>query len=102
MKKQARLIRTCKLNRTERHFYARLIGELQFFRRRMGISQSTLEQTLGVSEGMVAKWETAARFPGPFNLMCWCQALGLELHVGASVETLQELRQAEAITVQDR
>lgn len=63
----------------ERDFYDPLISRLADARRERGMSQAALDHRLGVSEGLTAKWESKARLPGAFFLMCWCQALGLEL-----------------------
>lgn len=65
----------------ERNYYRKLIEDLARLRKARGLSQEALGDRLGVSDGMVAKWETAARLPGAFFLMCWCKALGVTLSV---------------------
>lgn len=65
----------------EHTFYRTLIGQLVERRRKMGMSQSELNDRLGMSEAMVAKWESMARFPGAFFLMCWAKALGVKFIV---------------------
>lgn len=67
---------------SEEHlFYDALIADLKHARSRLGLSQSDLEYRLGVSEGLVAKWESKARLPGAFFLMCWCMALNVRLTI---------------------
>lgn len=63
----------------ERDFYHALIGELVTARKRRGLSQAALDDVIGISEGCTAKWESLARIPGAFFLMCWCKALGVRL-----------------------
>jgi transcriptional regulator with XRE-family HTH domain len=70
-----------QLSSEERNYYQRLIEQLVRLRKAKGLSQEALDDRLGVSDGMVAKWETAARLPGAFFLMCWCKALGVQLSV---------------------
>jgi transcriptional regulator with XRE-family HTH domain len=60
-------------------FDQRKIGELIERREHLGISQRELEERLGVSARMVAKWESRMRSPTAANLDRWAQALGLKL-----------------------
>ena len=60
-------------------FDQRKIGELILRREQLGISQRELEERLGVSSRMVAKWESRIRSPTAGNLDRWVQALGLKL-----------------------
>jgi ribosome-binding protein aMBF1 (putative translation factor) len=71
--------RTLPPTREERDFYARLIEALIETRKRRGLSQSALDDMIGISEGCTAKWESLVRIPGAFYLMCWCKALGVEI-----------------------
>lgn len=66
-------------SQAEQEHYADLIAGLRLARQARGYSQANLEHRIGVSEGLVAKWETQARLPGAFLLMCWCCALGVRL-----------------------
>lgn len=70
-----------QLSNEERSYYSSLIEALVRRRKALGWSQAQLDYKLGVSDGLVAKWETAARLPGAFFLMCWCAALGVKLTV---------------------
>lgn len=65
----------------ERTYYAELLEQLKAQRKRLGLSQQAVDDLIGVSEGMVAKWETAVRFPSGFFLMCWCKALKVRINV---------------------
>ena len=60
-------------------FYGLLITQLTARRKTMRISQESLSQIMGVSDGMVAKWESGHKMPSSFYLMCWAQALELEI-----------------------
>lgn len=63
----------------EQQFYKDLIGVLITTRKAIGMSQEQLCERIGVSDGLVNKWESGARLPSSFYLMCWCIALGLRL-----------------------
>ena len=65
----------------ERTFYGQLIGELALARRRRSLTQEELDDMLGVSRGLVAKWESFLRMPGSFMLVCWCHSLDVNLSV---------------------
>lgn len=65
----------------ERAHYAALLEQLREARRKSGMSQAALDDEIGVSEGLVAKWEIGDRLPGAFFLMCWCKALGVRLKI---------------------
>ena len=55
---------------------ASLVGTLVERRKALGISQRQLDGMIGVSESMVAKWESGMRFPTTKSLERWAQALG--------------------------
>jgi len=65
----------------ERDFYDNLIAALVTARKQRGLSQAALDDMIGISEGCTAKWESLARIPGAFFLMCWCKALGVRLAI---------------------
>jgi ribosome-binding protein aMBF1 (putative translation factor) len=64
---------------SELAFYGQLIQQLISRRKQMKISQESLSQIMGVSDGMVAKWESGHKMPSSFYLMCWAQSLELEI-----------------------
>ena len=67
------------LSTEEQHYYNLIINRLIDVRKIKNLSQAMLDDKIGVSEGMVAKWESKARLPGAFFLMCWCISLDLQL-----------------------
>lgn len=72
-------LKSYTLTPEERRYYDDLIAALVHARKTRGVSQAALDEIIGVSEGLTAKWESRARFPGAFYLMCWCKALGVTL-----------------------
>lgn len=48
-------------------------------RKEKKISQMKLDSIIGVTMGLVAKWETGERNPSLFNLYCWADALDCEI-----------------------
>jgi len=68
----------------EHRFYAELIDSFRARRKALGMSQETLCHKLGVSHGVVQKWETGAKLPGAFFLMCWAQCLGMRFECRAN------------------
>lgn len=82
-------IHTLKASPSELVFYGELIERLVSRRKELNLSQADLDQMIGVSESMVAKWESKARLPGAFFFMCWAKALGVRLIV-EEVEICQE------------
>lgn len=63
----------------ERSYYGKLVARLAQRRNELQWTQEFLDHKLGVTEGLVAKWESFTRLPGAFMLMCWCNALHLSL-----------------------
>ena len=76
-----RKVHSTALTQTESQFYREIIAKLVVTRKIRGISQDELCSILGVSEALVNKWESGAKLPGCFWLMCWCVALGLRLTI---------------------
>jgi len=56
-----------------------LVDLLRARRQQLGISQIELSERLGVTESLVARWETRDKRPTSDNLWCWCHALGVRL-----------------------
>lgn len=63
----------------EQSFYGRFVTELVRMRKARGWTQEHLNGTLGIADGLVAKWETFQSLPGAFMLMTWCMALDARL-----------------------
>jgi DNA-binding transcriptional regulator YiaG len=82
-----RKVHSTALSQTEQVFYKEIISKLVARRKYLGISQEELCSTLGVSEGLVNKWEAGVKLPGCFWLMCWCISLGLKLNIEAKDST---------------
>jgi transcriptional regulator with XRE-family HTH domain len=63
-----------------------MVQVLRDRREHLGMSQEALCHKIGVSNGVVAKWENGSKFPGAFFWMAWAQALGVkpEWHASAS------------------
>jgi transcriptional regulator with XRE-family HTH domain len=60
-------------------YYHNLIVSLAKLRHEQGMTQADLEHELGVSESLVAKWESHQRLPSAHSIMSWCNALGVTL-----------------------
>jgi len=56
------------------------ILQLRRLRRMRKIKQYELARTIGVDTTLVSQWETGRRNPSWFNLICWAEALGAEIH----------------------
>lgn len=63
----------------ERQAFEDIIRRLRTRRESLRVTQSHLEAELGVADGLVAKWETFARLPSAFMLVCWCNSLNVTL-----------------------
>jgi ribosome-binding protein aMBF1 (putative translation factor) len=87
---------TSKLSHQESEFYNELIGQLVRQRKKLNLSQADLDQMIGVSESMVAKWESKARLPGAFVLMCWAKALGMKLQAKEKSNDCQDNNEKES------
>lgn len=60
-------------------YYTVIINQLRAARRLAGMTQEAVDHAIGVTGGLVAKWETGVRVPSAYFLMCWCEALGVIL-----------------------
>lgn len=61
--------------------YVDLVRQLRALRLRKQMSQNDLDHAIGVTDGVVAKWESGARRPRSFLLCCWITALGGRMNV---------------------
>jgi DNA-binding transcriptional regulator YiaG len=66
---------------TETEFYNTLILQLRQRRLELGLTQTDVAHKVGVSDYMVSKWENLMKMPTAWGLMCWCQALGVQVQV---------------------
>lgn len=62
---------------------APVIALLRQRRESLGISQEDMEERIGVTRGLVQKWETGVRQPSAFLLTCYAEALGGSLVLAA-------------------
>jgi transcriptional regulator with XRE-family HTH domain len=51
-------------------------------RKQLGYTQRQLDDIIGVSDSMVAKWESGMRFPTTKSLERWAPALGFQVRLG--------------------
>jgi len=58
-----------------------MVSALTERRKDLGYSQRELDRLIGLSDCMIAKWESGARFPTASSLVRWAAALGYELAV---------------------
>lgn len=63
----------------EREHFESIVRTLRRRRLELDITQEQLEHELGVSQGLVAKWERFDRLPSSFMFACWCQVLSIRL-----------------------
>lgn len=57
------------------------VGKLKSKREALELSQEALDHKLGVTKGVVWKWENARRRPSSYLLSCWVTSLDMELDV---------------------
>ncbi len=62
-----------------RRWTSDMLKQLRQRRQDLGMSQSDVDQKLGVAVGLVAKWEGDFRSPTSFNFYSWAHALGCDL-----------------------
>jgi len=62
-------------------FEAEFIQQLIDRREKLGYSQRLLNESIGVAEGLVGKWESGARSPSGYLLFCWAEALKCEVKI---------------------
>ena len=68
---------------SESEFTSDLIKQFQLRRYQLGLTQSDVDQKIGVATGLCAKWEMGNRKPTLFNAYCWAEALGCEIKLEA-------------------
>tara|TARA_R110000824_G_scaffold120059_5_gene274665 strand:+ start:1965 stop:2210 length:246 start_codon:yes stop_codon:yes gene_type:complete len=66
---------------TVEQFSKDLISQLIKRREQLNISQEKLNETIGVADNLVGKWECGMRLPSGFLLYCWSQALNLRIEL---------------------
>ena len=61
--------------------YNDLVAKLKLMREQQRLSQKALDHIIGVTDGVVSKWETHSRRPTSHLLSCWVTALGGKLTI---------------------
>ena len=60
-------------------FQDKVISQFVIKREQLGLTQSNLDDILGVAKGLVSKWEVGIRKPSGFLFCCWAEALDCEI-----------------------
>ena len=63
------------------NFEADFIKQLIMRRHQLNLSQRFVNESIGVAEGLLAKWETGLRSPSGYLLFCWAEALQCRIKV---------------------
>ena len=66
---------------SEEVFVSSLIKQVQKRRYDLRLTQSEVDDRIGVTSGLVAKWEIGNRKPTMFNAYCWAEALNCEIRL---------------------
>lgn len=66
---------------SEEVFVSSLIKQFQKRRYDLRLTQSEVDDRIGVTSGLVAKWEIGNRKPTMFNAYCWAEALNCEIRL---------------------
>jgi len=74
----------------EQQFTSDLIKQFQRRRYQLGLTQHAMDAMLGVSPGVVAKWEIGNRKPTLFNAYCWAEALGCDIRLEVRDDDLRD------------
>ena len=68
-------------------YLSKVVNQLIDIRLEKRLSLEALNYKLGVSDNLVAKWESGHRTPNTFNLYCWAKALDAEMIIVANDNT---------------
>lgn len=60
-------------------FYKEIIPQFVAAREKLGYTQATVDEILGVARGLVSKWEVGIRKPSGYLFCCWADALGCQI-----------------------
>lgn len=66
--------------------WVNFVHQLRQLREEQGYTQEQLDHELGVTKGVVQKWERGRRRPSSYLLSCWVTKLNGELHVKKKIE----------------
>jgi len=68
-------------------FLSKVVNQLIDIRLEKGLTLEELNYKLGVSDYLVAKWESGHKTPSTFMLYCWAKALDAEMIIVANDNT---------------
>tara|TARA_R110000796_G_scaffold159169_3_gene275853 strand:+ start:111992 stop:112303 length:312 start_codon:yes stop_codon:yes gene_type:complete len=71
-------------------YLSKVVNQLIDIRLEKRLSLEALNYKLGVSDNLVAKWESGHRTPNTFNLYCWAKALDAEMIIVANDNKLTD------------
>jgi len=70
-----------KLKNTQQYQYRKIVNRLLEQRKLVRISQEKLAQEIGIDTKLLGQWERMEVVPSTYNLLCWCEAIGVYLIV---------------------
>ena len=62
--------------KTRLDFLTEVVKPMVKQRKKLKMTQTDVNDKLGVADYLVAKWECGMRTPTSFNLFCWAEVLG--------------------------
>tara|TARA_A100001011_G_C14297597_1_gene839187 strand:+ start:253 stop:477 length:225 start_codon:yes stop_codon:yes gene_type:complete len=62
-----------------KNFQDKVISQFVVKREQLGLTQSNLDDILGVAKGLVSKWEVGIRKPSGYLFCCWADALNCDI-----------------------
>ncbi|NVJ45610.1 MAG: helix-turn-helix transcriptional regulator [Cytophagia bacterium] len=65
-------------------YLSKVVNQLIDIRLSKGVTLEELNYRLGVSDYLVAKWESGHKSPSTFMLYCWAKALSAEIVIVAN------------------
>ncbi len=69
-----------KARKAERaDFLGKVVGQLIKKRNKLGLTQETVNDMVGIADRLLSKWECGDKTPTSFNLYCWAEALNCEI-----------------------
>jgi transcriptional regulator with XRE-family HTH domain len=74
----------------EKDFVLNLIKQFIERRHELGLTQTSVNEDIGVATGLVAKWEIGNRKPTLFNAYCWAEALKCEVKLEFKDDSLRD------------
>jgi DNA-binding XRE family transcriptional regulator len=64
-----------------RNFYQPIISKLISERKRQGLTQMDVNEIVGCTDSLIAKWESGNKLPSLYFLLLWIEALELDLRL---------------------